>query len=599
VRPADGVKEALSLVRQSAPREILALSLLNLVYGVGPTLLLFAGKVVIDEVVRLVNGPPQELWGLLSGPRLPWAMMAFVVLTFALDAVETLRGLSVDNLRDRTTGEARRRLLTKVADLEDLSIFENPQGLSTLQLADQGVESLWRLATSIGRMMVGLFAFAAALAFTARIAWWVPFVLFSTALPAVVIQGRTEDRSWEVEKSQAENVRQMKLNERLLLTETYAKEVRLFRLQDLFLPRWHLLYQTVFQAKRAVRTRGVWPVVGSSVVSALGASIPYTFVVYRALHGGYTLGDLALYAGLIFQVRRSLELMIYEGGEVYQAALSVGPIFQVLDFRSQLSSWPARDEVCGGQGICFSRVWFTYPGNERPALEEVDFTLEPGKVVMLVGENGAGKTTITKLLCRLYDPDEGEIVWAGRDLRSLDVRELRERIACVVQDYSHFPVTIRESIGFGDLSRLDDEEALLGAAREAGLERTVEELPRGLDTPLGRMLEGGTDLSSGQWQRLAIARALLRQPRAELVVLDEPTAAIDPKSEHEVVEMLRRMARGKMTLIVSHRLSLARFADRILVLDRGCIVEEGSHVELMALGGLYHTMFTRQAKSYV
>ena len=219
--------------------------------------------------------------------------------------------------------------------------------------------------------------------------------------------------------------------------------------------------------------------------------------------------------------------------------------------------------------------------------------------MVLVGENGAGKTTLTKLLVRLYDPDEGVITWDGRDIRSMDVEELRDRIAVVVQDYAHFPVTIRENIAFGDLSKVDRDDTLLAVAREAGLGEVIEKLPYGLDTPLGKMLDGGTDLSEGQWQRLAIARALLRKPKAELVILDEPTAAIDPQSEYEILQALRGLTRGRMALIVSHRLSLARGADRVVVLQNGRIVEEGSHEELMALNGVYHSMFTRQASSYV
>ncbi len=595
------MKRALRLVWQAAPQEILTLVPLNLFYGAGPVLLLLVGKVVIDEVTRLAGGGSQGLWEQVAASRLPWAMGAFVALIFVLDAVESLRALAIDNLRDRTTGEARRRLLIAVAGVEDLSLFESPENLNSLQLADEGAGKLWSLATSMGRVTVGLFAFVPALALTAGIAWWVPLVLFLTALPSVVLHGQVEDRSYEVEKAQAGNVRHMNLIERMVLSEIYAKEVRLFRLQDLLLHRWHSRLQTKLRAQRTARTRGAWTIIGSSVPGALGAFVPYAYVVFGAVGGHYTPGDLALYAGLVFQARRSLQLMVYEGAEVHQAALSVSPVFQVLDFTSQLSSVPGVTVSPGplGSGIQFSRVRFSYPGGDRPALDGIDLKVKPGEIVVLVGENGAGKTTLTKLLCRLYDPDAGDITWDGRNLRSLDIHELRERIAVVVQDYSRFPVTARENIGFGDLSQLDDDGALLGVAREVGLEKTIEELPHGLDTPLGTMLEGGTDLSGGQWQRFAIARALLRQPKAELVVLDEPTAAIDPQSEHKVFEVLRTMAQGKMALVVSHRLSLARASDRIVVLDGGRIVEEGTHDELMAMRGLYHTMFTRQASSYV
>ncbi|MBS3986111.1 MAG: ABC transporter ATP-binding protein, partial [Selenomonadales bacterium] len=219
------------------------------------------------------------------------------------------------------------------------------------------------------------------------------------------------------------------------------------------------------------------------------------------------------------------------------------------------------------------------------------------EVLLLVGENGAGKTTLTKLMSRLYDPDAGEITWGGTNLKGVDIKELRERIAVVVQDYARFPVTARDNIGFGDLAKLHDDSTLLLAAQEVGLD--IAELPLGLDTPLSKMLEQGTDLSVGQWQKVAIARALLRQTKAELVLLDEPTAAIDPQSEHKILEILREFVGGKMAIVVSHRLSLARVAHRIAVLSGGRIVEQGTHAELMALGGRYCDMFTRQASSYI
>lgn len=599
MRPMTSIGRALRFVWSAAPNEMRILIALNVLYGAGPTLLLYVGKVVIDEVVRLAGTAPQGIFGGFGASQIPLAIAAFVILTFILDSIETLRGLAIDNLRDRTTGEARRRLLTKVAGFQDIAVFEDPQLLNILQLAEQGVERLWRLATGVGRMMVGAFAFMPALLFTFAIGWWVPLLLFLTAIPAVIIQGRVEDRSWEVERAQAENVRKMRLYERVLLTELYAKEVRLFRLQDLFLGYWTKLFQTTFQAMCAVRTHGAWAVVGSSVISAVGAAVPYVFVVDGVLRGRFTPGDLALYAGLIFQVRRSLELLIYEGGEVYQAALGVGPIFALLDLKPRLSLVTAATPDSRCRGICLSNVRFTYPGSERPALDMINLCIRPGETVVLVGENGAGKTTLTKLLVRLYDPDEGVITWDGRDIRSMDVEELRDRIAVVVQDYAHFPVTIRENIAFGDLSKVDQNDTLLAVAREAGLGEVIEKLPYGLDTPLGKMLDGGTDLSEGQWQRLAIARALLRKPKAELVILDEPTAAIDPQSEYEILQALRELTRGRMALIVSHRLSLARGADRVVVLQNGRIVEEGSHEELMALKGVYYSMFTRQASSYV
>ena len=594
------IKRALLLGYRAAPSEVRLLLVLNLLMGIAPIVVLYTSKIVIDEVTRLAGGQAN---GLLShlGSLLPQAILAFVVLIFITDTVETVRGLEIDNFRDRAGGEARRQLLSKVAGFDDISIFEHPETLNTLQLAEKGVDHLWRLVTAIGRMLIGLFAFVPAFLLTAGIAWWVPLALFLTALPTVLVVARVEDYSWDVEESQAENVRHMKLYERILLTETYAKEVRLFNLPTFFLGHWNVRFSSMFLAMKAARSRGTWMLIVWSVVGTLGAAVPYVFVVDGALRGAYTLGDLALFAGLIFQVRRSLELMIFEGGDLYQAAHGAGPLFYVLDMESALARAPLLQDSSGSRasGIRFAHVSFSYPSSDRPALQSINLTVLPGEAVVLVGENGAGKTTLTKLLCRLYDPTQGEITWDGENIRSLDVGELRERIAVVCQDYAHFPVTARENIGFGDLSQMGHDATLWEVAQEVGLSKLLEELPASLDTPLGTMLEGGTDLSSGQWQRLALARTLLRQPKAQLMILDEPTAAIDPQSEHEVLATLRRLAHGKMALIVTHRMSLARSADRILVLEGGRIVEQGCHDELMSAQGVYYTMFTRQASGYL
>ncbi|MBS3985717.1 MAG: ABC transporter ATP-binding protein [Selenomonadales bacterium] len=592
------IKRALLLGCRAAPGEVRLLLVLNLLLGVTPIIILYTSKIVIDEVTQLAGR--QGLFAHL-GSLLPQAILAFVACIFIMDTVETVRGLEIDNFRDRVGGEARRQLLAKVAGFDDLSMFENPEALNTLQLAEKGADHLWRLVTAIGRMLIGLFAFVPAFLLTATIAWWVPPVLFLTALPTVFVVSRVEDFSWDVEESQAENVRYMKLYERILLTEIYAKEVRLFNLPAFFLGHWNVRFSAMFSAMKAARSRGTWMLVAWSVVGTLGAAIPYVFVVDGALRGAYTLGDLALFAGLIFQVRRSLELMIFEGGDLYQAAQGAGPLFDVLDMESALAREPVPQGSSGSQayGVRFSHVSFSYPTSDRTALEDINLSISPGETVVLVGENGAGKTTLTKLLCRLYDPNQGEITWDGENIRSLDIGELRKRIAVVCQDYAHFPVTVRENIGFGDLSQMHHDATLLAVAGEVGLDRLVEALPDSLDTPLGTILEGGTDLSSGQWQRLALARALLRQPKAQLMILDEPTAAIDPQSEHEVLATLRHLARDKMALIVTHRMPLARSADRILVLKHGRIVEQGSHTELMSARGVYYTMFTRQASSYL
>jgi ATP-binding cassette subfamily B protein len=251
------------------------------------------------------------------------------------------------------------------------------------------------------------------------------------------------------------------------------------------------------------------------------------------------------------------------------------------------------------QGIQFQQVGFRYLGTEQPAvLDNLTFQIQPGEMVALVGENGAGKTTLAKLLVRLYDPTAGQILWHGQDLKTLDLTALRSRIAVVMQDYARFPATLRENVGWGQMADLQADDAILAVLQESGIAYLADTLKHGLETPLGRQLEDGIDLSGGQWQRVAIARALMRLHQAELLVFDEPTAALDPKNEHEIYRIFRSIAQGRMAVVVSHRLALAKLCDRIIVLEHGQILESGTHDELMAQPGRYHSMFTRQASSY-
>ncbi len=219
-------------------------------------------------------------------------------------------------------------------------------------------------------------------------------------------------------------------------------------------------------------------------------------------------------------------------------------------------------------------------------------------MIALVGENGAGKTTLAKLICRLYDPTEGNIFWARQNLRQLDLKQLYSRIAVIMQDYARFPTTVRENIGFGYLHLLENDRAINQAVNKAEIARAIAKLPQDLDTLLGKQLEGGVDLSEGQWQRIAIARSLMRLSSVELLIFDEPTAALDPKTEHEIYQLFRRIATGKIAIVISHRLALAKMADRIIVLENGEIIETGTHEQLMAINGQYHLMFTRQASNY-
>ena len=280
----------------------------------------------------------------------------------------------------------------------------------------------------------------------------------------------------------------------------------------------------------------------------------------------------------------------------------VRPTTQVSD-SSPTSQLPSHGQDASATkdkiGIEIKDLSFCYPGSTKSTIADINLTINPGEMLVLVGENGAGKTTLGKLLGRLYDPTSGSIAWNGKDLRSYPLAYVRSRIAVVMQDYARFPSTVRENVGFGDLLSLSDDTAINEALNEAGIAAKVNSLEQGLETPLGKQLEDGIDLSGGQWQRIAIARALMRLDTAEVLIFDEPTAALDPKTEHEIYSIFRQIAAGKTTIVISHRLGLAKIADRIAVMENGKIVEIGTHDELIEFGEIYHSMFTRQASSYI
>ncbi|MBI4783450.1 MAG: ABC transporter ATP-binding protein [Oscillatoriophycideae cyanobacterium NC_groundwater_1537_Pr4_S-0.65um_50_18] len=592
------------LVVQAAPSELRNLALLNLFTRTGPAASLFLSKIVIDEASRLMGqGVTQDAIALIvSQPKLMWSVMAALVLNLVVDAVDSVSSALFASLRDRVQGHVQGQVLQKVATFDDIALFETPELLNLVELTTKGVQRLQRLSMIMAATLVGVFMLIPSVLLSWSIAWWVPLLLLISSAPSILVEMKHHRKSWRTESTQAGLTREMEIYNKLLIGEAYAKEIRLFSLQSVLLDRWRGLFRTLFNKMQQIRREGAIAVMLWALVGGIGAALPYVYVVLGVLQGSYTLGDLALYTGIILQLRQSLYILISNTGEIYDVALATSPIFQLLDLQPELRSGdrPMRVTAQVAQpGVQLQDLSFSYPGSDKRILNQINLTIRPGEMVALVGENGAGKTTLAKLLCRLYDPTEGKIAWNGQDLRSLSLEELRSRIGVVMQDYAHFPTTLRENVGWGFLPKLEEDAALHAVLQDAGIDQIVAELSQGLETPLGKQLEDGVDLSGGQWQRVAIARSLLRLSQVELLVFDEPTAALDPKNEHEIYRIFRTIAQGRMTVVVSHRLALAKLADRVVVLEHGKIIESGNHEQLMASGGQYHTMFTRQASSYL
>ena len=608
-------RRSLVLVIQAAPIELRYLTILSLVSGAGSPIALFLNKIIIDEASRLLGqgATANPLTLMLQEPLLLWTIGGLILLNLFSDSMNSITNLVFSAMRDRVQGFVQGRVLDKVANFEDIALFETPELLNLLQLSEQGIERLKHLSFIIITTLNGVFILIPAVLLSGAIAWWIPLMLCISTAPSVYVELKYRKQSWRVEETQAGVVRQMNLYKNVLMGEAYAKELRLFSLQPLFLNRWQSLFRQMFRAMQQVRRQGTIMVILWSMLGGLGVALPYVYVVMGALKGNYTLGDLALYSGLIVQMRQSLFILINNGSDLYDVVLGTSPIFQLLELKPKLQlALPSRNNPKGNaarfssnqrerkkqRGIQIENLSFSYPGSDRKVLDNINLTIQPHEMIALVGENGAGKTTLAKLICPLYDPKGGNIFWNGQNLRELDLKELYSRIAVIMQDYARFPTTVRENIGFGYLPLLEEERAINQAIKQAEIANAIANLPQGLETLLGKQLEGGVELSEGQWQRIAIARSLMRLSSVDLLIFDEPTAALDPKTEHEIYQLFRRIATGKIALVISHRLALAKLADRIIVLENGRIIETGAHDQLMAIGGQYHLMFTRQANNY-
>ena len=605
--PLPAFRRSLALVMQAAPTELRYLVLLTLISGAGSPVALFLNKIIIDEASRLlgrgVTANPIAL--MLQEPLLLWTIAGLILLNLLTDSMNAITNLVFSSLRDRVQGFVQGRVLDKVANFEDIALFETPELLNLVQLSEQGIERLKHLSFIIITTLNGFFILIPAVLLSGAIALWIPGILLLSTAPSVYVELKYRKQSWKVESTQAGVVRQMNLYKNVLIGEAYAKELRLFSLQPLLLNRWQSLFRQMFRSMQQVRRQGTVRVIGWSMLGGLGVALPYVYVVKGALGGDYTLGDLALYSGLILQVRQSLFILINNGSDLYDVLLGTNPIFQLLELKPKLrSSLPPPSNITAAEfssnqrGIQIENLSFSYPGSDRKVLDNINLTIQPNEMIALVGENGAGKTTLAKLICRLYDPQGGKILWNGQDLRELELKKLYSRIAVIMQDYARFPATVRENVAFGYLSLIMDDRAIKNALQTVGIATAIANLPQGLETPLGKQLEGGVELSGGQWQKIAIARSLIRLSSVELLIFDEPTTAIDPKTEHEIYQLFRTITANKIAVVISHHLALAKLADRIIVLENGKIIETGTHEGLMNMGGQYHLMFKRQASNY-
>lgn len=580
----------------SSPRGAVVLGLLTLVAAVLPAGIAWVGKLIVDGIVAAQKA---------GGGALREHVLRLVLLEFGLMAgsmtVERALGLTRELLRANLGNLLNERILQKAMELE-LRHFEDSDTYDKMQNARREASSrpldLVMNAFAVVRNVVTLSTYAVLLV---SLSPWSVVVLAAASIPAFIAEARLAAEGFRLYSWRAPEGRKLNYLEWILTRDNHVKEVKVFGLGPLVLGRYRTLFQKFFREDRALALKRMGWGLGLGWVS-LGAFYGcYLFVANRATLGGLTMGDVVLYLGVFRQGQAAFQGILSSVGSMYEGALFMSNLFAYLEIPTGQEAPRVLPALTAprsrGNAIELRNVSFRYPGKDAWALRDVTLRLEPGEKLALVGENGAGKSTLVKLLLRLYEPTEGEILYGGVNLKDMDPGDLRSRFGAVFQDFVRYQFNVAENIGLGHVPALEDRNRIVRAAEQGGASGVIEALPQQYDTMLGGWFEKGHELSGGQWQKLGVARAFMRED-AEVLILDEPTASIDAESEHALFERFQDLAADRIALVISHRFSTVRMADRIAVLHNGGIEEMGSHADLMARNGRYAHLFNLQARGY-
>jgi ATP-binding cassette subfamily B protein len=583
------VPPVLRLVWDAAPKVVASGIVLRLFSALIPVAMLSISRLIIDLIkAKHTATMPPEMWWLLAAE-------------FALAAANQLLGRTIDytdaRLADEFTREVSLRLIKHATQL-DLASFEDPAFHDVLERARQQATDRIGMLNAMGRLLLQFITLVSLSVAVIIYYPWLFLLMVICVVPAFMGESHFAFLGYSLAHEITPVRRELDYLRIIGTSKENAKEVKLFGLGDHLHSRYATLTGGIIRKNiNLTRHRLAWGSV-FAVFGSIGYYGSYVFLVWQALQGRITVGTLILLTGAIAGASTQLQGVFSLFSHIADQALHLSDLVDFLKVQPNIRSKPNALPVPRAirTGFEFRNVSFQYPGTSRLILKSLNFRLEPGEHVALVGENGQGKTTLVKLLARLYDPSSGTIFLDGTDLREYNVEELHKEIGVIFQDFVRYDMPVRMNIGVGRMEHLDNDEALWTAAEKSRADRLITRFAGGLDQMLGRRFEGGVDLSGGEWQKFALARAYLRD--AQVLILDEPTAALDAVAESEVFARFDDLSRGKMALLISHRFSTVRKSDRIVVLEDGQIYEEGTHDQLVANGGRYASLFELQAASY-
>jgi ATP-binding cassette, subfamily B, bacterial len=579
------------MVWDTSPGITSATVLLRLVGAVIPVGQLWVGKLIIDQVVRSITGRS-------GSPNRIWVLVAYEVgLVVLSDLLSRAINLCDSLLGDKFTNHVSLRLMEHASRL-DLVSFEDPVFYDKLERARRQTTSrLGMLAglAGMGQQLITLLSLSVAVV---SFSPWFLVLLVVAIIPAFLGETRFAMLAYSILYRWTPERRELDYLRMLGASNQSAKEVKIFGLGPHLADRSRTLFDRFYQENKALAMKRAASGSLLNLLPTAGYYAAYIVILIRTLSGALSLGSLTFLAGAFARSRSLMENLFSSLNNIAEQALYIKDLFDFFEMQPTIQSPPGALPAPRSirSGFEFRGVSFAYPGSDRQVLRGVSFRFDAEERIALIGENGAGKTTLVKLLARLYDPTEGAILLDAIDLREYDVDSLRKEIGVIFQDYMRYDMIARENVGFGRIEELENQARIQEAARKSLAGPMIEQFPDGYRQMLGRRFENGIELSAGQWQKIALARAYMRD--AQVLILDEPTASLDARAEFEVFQRFAELTRDRMAVLISHRFSTVRMADRILVLAGGEIIEQGSHQQLVALGGRYAELFELQAAGY-